>query len=60
MLKTVCTTNNRKKNNDLVNVIKGGSSDLKNEIENMGQKEKEIEKPNKIVDIVGKILEFND
>ena len=60
MLKTVYTTNNRKKNNDLVNVIKGGSSDLKNEIENMGQKEKEIEKPNKIVDIVGKILEFND
>ena len=60
MLKTVYTTNNRKKNNDLVNVIKGGLSDLKNEIENMGQKEKEIEKPNKIVDIVGKILEFND
>ena len=60
MLKTVYTTNNRKKNNDSVNVIKGGSSDLKNEIENMGQKEKEIEKPNKIVDIVGKILEFND
>ena len=60
MLKTVYTTNNRKKNNDLVNMIKGGSSDLKNEIENMGQKEKEIEKPNKIVDIVGKILEFND
>ena len=60
MLKTVYTTNNRKKNNDLVNVIKGGSSDLKNEIENMGQKKKEIEKPNKIVDIVGKILEFND
>ena len=60
MLQTVCTTNDRKKNNDLVNVIKGGSSDLKNEIENMGQKEKEIEKPNKIVDIVGKILEFND
>ena len=60
MLKTVYTTNNRKKNNDLVNMIKGGSSDLKNETENMGQKEKEIEKPNKIVDIVGKILEFND
>ena len=60
MLKTVCNTNDRKKNNDLVNVIKSGLSDVKNEIENMGKKEKEIEKPNEIVDIVEKILEFND
>ena len=60
MLKTVYTANTRKKNNDLVNVIKSGLSDLKNEIENMSEKEKEIEKPNEIVDIVEKILEFND
>ena len=33
---------------------------LINEIEDMGNKEKEIKNPNKIVDIVEKILEFND
>ena len=40
MLKTVYNTNDRKKNSDLVNVIKSGLSDLKNEIENMSEKEK--------------------
>ena len=52
-------TNDKKKNNDLVNVIKSGLDDLKNEIENKSE-EKKIEKPNEIVDIVGQILEFND
>ena len=60
MLKAVYTTNDRKKNDDLVNVIKSVLSDLTNEIENMGKEEKEFEKPNKIIDIVEKILEFND
>ena len=59
MLKAVYTTNDRKKNNDLVNVIKSGLSDLKNEIENMSTEEKEIGKPDKIADIVEKILKFN-
>ena len=40
-------------------MIKSGLSDLKKEIENMSKKEKEIEKPNEIIDIVEKILEFN-
>ena len=35
-------------------------SDFKNEIENMRGKEKENEKPNEIVNIVEKILDFND
>ena len=43
----------------LVNVIKSGLSDLKNEIENMEEEEKEIEKPTEIVNIVEEILEFN-
>ena len=34
-------------------------SDLKNEIKEMSDNEKETEKPNEIVDIVEKILEFN-
>ena len=36
-------------------VIKSGLSDLKKEIENMSKKEKEIEKPNEIIDVVEKI-----
>ena len=59
MLKTVYTTN-KKKNNDLVIVIKSGLSDLKKEIENMSEKEKEAEKPNEILDIVEKVIDFND
>ena len=60
MLKVVYTTNDKKKNSKPVNVIKSGLNDLKNEIEGMGEEEKEIEKPNEIIDIVEKILEFND
>ena len=40
--------------NDLVNVIKRGLNDLKKEIENMGEEEKEIEKTSEIIDIVEK------
>ena len=60
MLKFVYTTNDKKKNDDLGNLIKSGLSDLKNEIENMNEEEKEIEKPNEIVDIVEKGLDCND
>ena len=47
------------KNNKLVNIIKSGLSDLKNEIEIMSEDEIKIEKPYEIVDIVEKIFEFN-
>ena len=59
MLKFVFKTNDKKKNSKLANVIKSELSDLKNEIENMSEEEKEIEKPSEIVDIVEKMLEFN-
>ena len=59
MLKTLYTTNDEKKNRKLANVIKSGLSHLKNEIENMDEEEKEIEKPNERVNIVEEILEFN-
>ena len=59
MLKAVYTINGRKKNNELVSMIKSGLSDLKNEIERMSEDETKIEKPYEIVDIVEKILEFN-
>ena len=54
MFKAVYTINDKKKNNNLVSVIKSGFSDLRNEIKNMGVAEKEIEKPNEIIDVVDK------
>ena len=59
MLKSVYKTNDKKKNSTLVNIIKSRLRDLKNEIEDMIEEEKEIEKPSEIVDFVEKILEFN-
>ena len=54
--KTLLETKDKKKNNNLVNVIKSELRDLKDEIEKMCENEKEIEKQNKIVKIVEDIL----
>ena len=59
MLKYLYRTNNKYKNNDLVNLIKRGLSDIKNEIGNMDEEEKEIEKPNEMIETVPESLEFN-
>ena len=58
-VKAIYTFNDRKKNNELVNIIKSGLGDLKNEIERMSEGDIKIEKPYEIVDIVERILEFN-
>ena len=58
MLKTLYNLNDRKKNNQLVNTLKSGLSDLKNEIIKMSDDEIKIEKPYELVDIIEKILEF--
>ena len=50
---------NKKESDKLVNVIKSRLSDLKNEIKEMSEDEKKIEKPDKILKIVEEILEFN-
>ena len=42
-----------------VNIINGGLKDLKKEIEEMSEKERETEKPNNIVKIIDEILRFN-
>ena len=42
MLNTLYTTNDKKKNNDLANVIKSGLINLKNEIESMSEKGKKL------------------
>ena len=50
----------KNKNNELLNVIKSGLSDLKDEIKKMSEDEKEIEKADKILKIVEEILVFNN
>ena len=51
---------NKNKNNELVNVIKSGMIDLKNKINKMSKDEKEIEKPDRILEIVDEIIDFNN
>ena len=46
--------------NQLVNLINSGLKDLKEEIKKMSKAEIDIEKPDKIVNIVEKILKFNE
>ena len=60
LIKELYETKNRKKNNELVNVIKSRLSDLKDEIKEMSEDEEEIEKPDKILKIVEEILDFNN
>ena len=59
LAKYLYDTKDKKENNELVNVIKSGIIDLKDEIEKMSEDEKKIEKPDKILKIVEEILEFN-
>ena len=60
MLKVVYITNNRRKNEKLVNVVKNGLSDLKDEIKEMSENEIEKEKPYKIVNIVERFVSLID
>ena len=60
MLKTLYTLNNKKKNNQLVDVISSGLRSFKEKIKDVNEKEKEIEKPYKTADIVEEILDFNE
>ena len=59
MGKKLYETKDKKKTNDLVELIKIRWSSLKDEIEKMSQDEKETEKPDKILEIVEEILIFN-
>ena len=59
LLKELYKTNNKEKNNKVVNVINSRLKDLKEKIKKMSVDEKKIEKPNKIVKIVKKILNLN-
>ena len=48
MLKTLYNLNDRNKNNKLVNIIKSGLSDFKNEIENTSEKKRKKKKKKKL------------
>ena len=59
MVKQLYKIKNKNKNDESVNVIKSGLSDLKDEIKEISEDEIENEKPYKILEIVEKILDFN-
>ena len=59
MLKNLYNLNDEAKNNDLVNVIKTGLKDLKEEIKYISKEEREIEMPDKIVENFEEILKLN-
>ena len=59
MLMYLNKTNDKEKNNELVNMINSGLKDLKEEIKKMSKEEIEIEKPDEIVRVVEMILDFN-
>ena len=59
MYKVLYETNNKGKNSKLVNLFDSGLKDLEEEIKEMSEKERKIEKPYNIVKVVKKILEIN-
>ena len=59
MAKKLFETKNKKENNELVKLIRVRWSNLKDEIEKISEEEIEIEKPDEILKIVEKILNFN-
>ena len=59
MLKHLCNLNDKNENKQLVDVVKSGLIDLKNEIKKMPENEIKIEKPQKIEETVEKIFKFN-
>ena len=60
MLKYWCNTKDTKRNKIQVDLIKSGLVYLNNEIEKMSKNKFENEQWNKIVNIVEKILDFNN
>ena len=58
LAKKLFETKDKKRNNELVELIRARCSNLQDEIKKMSEEEK-IEKPDKILEIVEDILEFN-
>ena len=60
MIMLLNKTNDTEKNNNLVSLINSGLKDLKEEIKKMSKVKIENEDPELIVEIVEKILKFNE
>ena len=60
MLESLDNTKGTYKNGIKVNLIKSGLRDLKNEIKQMSENKIKIERPDVIVNLVEKILDFNE
>ena len=59
LAKKIYETKYKKKNNKLGEAIKNRWSNLKDGIKKISEDDKVIEKPNKILQIVKEVLEFN-
>ena len=59
LLRELYRNKSKKENKKLVDFIKSGLKDIKDEIKEMSENEIEIERPDKMVDLVQEILEFN-
>ena len=59
LVKKLCETKHKNKNNKLVKEIKNRWGDLKDKIKEMSENEREIEQLDKILKSVEEILEFN-
>ena len=59
MYEVLRKANDKETNSKLVNIFNSGLKDFKEEIKKMSKAEIEIEKPDKIVEIVEKMLKFN-
>ena len=59
MYEALIKANDKETNSKLVNIFNSGLKDFKEEIKKMSKAEIEIEKPDKIVEIVEKMLKFN-
>ena len=60
LTKKLYETKNKKKNDELVKLTKARWSDLKDKSKKVSEDEIKIEKPDKILKIVEKILDFNE
>ena len=60
LIRKLYKTKNRKRNNKLVKMIKSGLNDLKEDTSYMSKEKKELQNVDRLIDIVGEILEFNN
>ena len=59
MYNVLRTLNDKEKNSNLVDMFNSALKDLKKDIKNMSEAEKEIEQPDEIIRVVEMIFEFN-